>query len=189
MSVLEITGFICGIAGIYLTLKENIWCFPIGLLNVLASLVLFFNQKLYADAVQQIVYCILLSYGWYEWLHGDNNSALLKISKSSLQLLLICLAIWIGGTLLSGYLLEKFTDAAMPWPDSAATMLSFIAQWMIARKKLENWLLWLFVNVFYIFIYLYKGLDLYACLFAIYFFMAIWGYTKWRSEMETYEKA
>ena len=179
----------CGIAGIYLTMKENIWCFPIGIINVLLSLVLFYGQHLYADAMQQGFYIILLTYGWYKWLHGDKNSHQLKISSISLMLFLRCLAIWVACTFILGYLLSTYTDASTPWPDSGATVLSFIAQWMVAKKKLENWLIWLVVNFVYVIIYLYKGLDLYACLFSIYFFMAIFGFVKWKSEMKSDAKA
>ncbi len=181
---LEITGFICGILGIYLTLKENAWCFPIGLINVILSLYLFYEQQLYADAMQQIVYTILLTYGWYKWLHGAKLSEHLKINKSSSTVLIVSFFSWLAGTVLLGFLLENYTNAATPWPDSAATMLSFIAQWMVAKKKIENWLLWLVVNITYIGIYLYKGLPFYALLFAVYFCLAIWGYNQWKKEMK-----
>jgi nicotinamide mononucleotide transporter len=186
VSIIEILGFIFGIAGVYLTLRQNIWCFPTGLVNVALSMILFFEQKLYADAFQQFVYIILLTYGWYRWLHGGIQSDL-KISESSLNLLVKCLAIWLAGTLISGYLLSKYTDASTPWPDSAATVLSFIAQWMIARKKLENWILWIAVNITYIWIYSYKELYLYTILFSIYLLLAIAGYLSWNKEVKSFE--
>ena len=188
MSWLEITGFICGIAGVFLTIKENPWCFPIGIANVTLSLFLFYGQQLYADALQQIVYVVLLTFGWYKWLHGDIDSEQVKISSSSNSLLLICLLFWIGGSFTLGYLLANYTNASTPWPDSAATVLSFIAQWMVAKKKIENWLLWLVVNITYIAIYLYKDLSLYALLFTVYFCLAIWGYMQWKKELNSYEK-
>lgn len=186
MSWLEITGFVFGIAGIWLTLRENPWCFPTGLVNVTLSLFLFYDQHLYADALQQFVYIILLSYGWHNWLNG-NKGSLLLISRSSRALLTRCLILWVCGTIFLGFLLSNFTDAATPWPDSAATVLSFIAQWMIAKKKIENWILWVFVNVTYITIYIYKDLYLYAILFALYLLLAIWGYIYWKKEMKGYE--
>lgn len=189
MNWLEITGFLCGIVGVYLTIKENSWCFPVGLVNVILSLVLFYGQHLYADALQQLVYIVLLTYGWYKWLHADTASHQLKISSSSHRLLLKYAMIWLTGTVFLGYILANNTDAATPWPDSAATVLSFIAQWMVAKKKLENWLLWLVVNIIYVTIYLYKGLNLYAILFTIYFFLAIIGFLNWKNEMKTYARA
>ena len=70
MSVIELIGFVFGIAGIWLTIKESAWCFPVGLINVIVSLILFFEQKLYSDVIQQLVYILLLSYGWYKWISG-----------------------------------------------------------------------------------------------------------------------
>ena len=186
MNWLEITGFICGIAGIVLTLKENIWCFPVGLANVILSLFLFYSQQLYADTLQQLVYIILLLYGWYHWGKSNNVSRQLPISQSSTKLLLSCFVVWLGATGILAFVLIHFTNAAAPWPDSAATSLSFIAQWMIAKKKIENWLLWMVVNTLYIAIYLYKGLNLYTFLFAIYFCLAIWGYMQWKKEMKSH---
>ncbi len=182
MNTLEITGFLFGIAGVVLTLKENVWCFPVGLINVIVSLILFYNQKLYADSLQQLVYIALLTYGWFQWLHGVNNNAI-KISDSSKRLIVQCLIIWLSGTAILGFLLHQYTDASTPWPDSAATVLSFIAQWMVARKKVENWLLWMVVNAAYISIYIYKNLPLYAVLFAVYLILAIAGYRSWKKVM------
>lgn len=186
MNELEAAGFLFGVAGVVLTLKENVWCFPVGLINVAISLFLFYNQKLYADSIQQSVYIILLTYGWFRWLHGEKKNVL-QISTSSLQLLITCLFIWIGGTFILGYLLHNYTDASTPWPDSAATIMSFIAQWMVAKKKLENWLLWIVVNIAYIAIYVYKDLMLYAILFFVYLILAVAGFYAWRKELKTYE--
>ena len=186
MNWLEIIGFICGIAGIVLTLKENFWCFPVGLVNVILSMFLFYTQQLYADTLQQLVYIILLFYGWYRWVNGDSNSKRIPITLSSIKLLICCFLVWLGATALLAILLTQYTNASAPWPDSAATSLSFIAQWMVAKKKLENWLLWIAVNILYIAIYLYKDLNLYALLFAIYLGLAIWGYIQWKKEMKAH---
>ncbi|MEP7264103.1 MAG: nicotinamide riboside transporter PnuC [Bacteroidota bacterium] len=187
MNELEVAGFLFGVAGVVLTLKENVWCFPVGLINVAVSLFLFYNQKLYADAIQQSVYIILLTYGWFGWLHGEKKNVL-QISKSTSSLLISCLFIWMTGTFILGYLLQNYTDASTPWPDSAATILSFIAQWMIAKKKLENWLLWIVVNISYIAIYVYKDLLLYAVLFFVYLILALAGFYAWKKEMKTYAR-
>jgi nicotinamide mononucleotide transporter len=187
MSLAEVAGFIFGIAGIFLTMKENPWCFPVGLANVIISLFIFFGQKLYADALQQVVYIILLTYGWWNWLHGPVKSSL-PVTVSDARLLIRLLLIWIAGSVSLGWVLHRYTDASTPWPDSIATVLSFIAQWMIARKKLENWILWMIVNVMYISIYLYKDLYLYAVLFSIYLLLAIKGHLIWRQALISNEK-
>ncbi|MBK7387951.1 MAG: nicotinamide mononucleotide transporter [Bacteroidetes bacterium] len=76
MTYTEIAGFIFGIVGIWLTIKENVWCFPIGILNVTISFFLFREQQLYSDALQQVVYFILLGYGWYKWSRGITSNSL-----------------------------------------------------------------------------------------------------------------
>ena len=184
MSTLEIAGFIFGVIGVWLTLHENVWCFPIGLANVILSLFLFFQQKLYADALQQLVYIVLLSYGWFAWLRKNEAQQDLKISVSNNRLLWICTIAFILCTVVLGELLSNFTDATFPWLDSAATALSFVAQWMIAKKKIENWLIWIVVNILYIGIYLYKDLWLYSVLFSIYLILAISGYIRWRKKLK-----
>jgi|SRR6185436_10383007 len=180
MSLPEIIGFIFGVAGVWLTIKENTWCFPVGLINVAVSLVLFYQQKLYSDAIQQAVYIVLLSYGWYKWVAGKDDQKDLKVSFSSVNLLSALLISGTVFTLSAGTLFKKYTDASLPYWDASATALSFIAQWMIAKKKIENWVLWVIVNIMYVSIYLYKDLYLYAFLFFIYLILAIKGWIEWR---------
>jgi nicotinamide mononucleotide transporter len=178
-SNLEVIGFAFGVIGVWLTIKENIWCFPVGLVNVLISMVLFFDQKLYSDVIQQIVYVILLVYGWYRWHTGKVNNNTL-VSRSGYGLILTVIAIAVILTASMGTVFNIYTDASVPYIDAAATSLSFAAQYLIARKKIENWLIWMVVNLTYISVYFYKELYLYALLFAVYLVMAVVGYVRWR---------
>ena len=185
MSSVEIAGFVFGVAGVWLTLRENVWCFPVGLINVILSLFLFYQQKLYADTLQQFVYIILLSYGWFMWLKGtDDKMKNLPVSLCSNQTLLMCGFAFVISTTFLGVFLSKLTDAIFPWLDSAATSISFVAQWMIAKKKIENWLLWILVNMMYIGIYSSRHLWLYSLLFTVYLALAIIGYLRWKSELK-----
>lgn len=183
MNWIEIAGFVFGVMGVWLTLRESVWCFPIGLANVILSMFLFFDQKLYADVLQQFVYMLLLSFGWFSWLRGNIPQKELKISTSDNKLLLMCFIAFIFCAAVLGTLLSKFTDATFPWLDSTATSLSFVAQWMIAKKKIENWLIWIVVNVMYIGIYIYKDLWLYSALYFIYLLLAISGYITWKKQL------
>ncbi len=182
MTIIEISGFVFGIAGVWLTLKENIWCFPVGLVNVIFSLYLFWEQKLYSDAIQQAVYIVLLLYGWYNWLNIKDDAKKTVSTTTSKT----WLALAICGTIVAvsmGSFFHYFTDADVPYLDASATTLSFVAQFLIARKKIENWLIWMVVNVVYVGIYLNKELYLYALLFTVYFVLAILGYHEWKKEM------
>ena len=180
MSAIEVTGFIFGVAGIWLTIKENPLCFPVGLVNVIISLILFYQQKLYSDTIQQVVYILLLSYGWYEWIAGKGFEKDHEISYSSQKLLFVLLLISVTFSITAGTLFKKYTDASLPYWDATATALCFTAQWMIAKKKIENWILWIVANIMYIGIYIYKDLYLYALLFLIYLVLAVKGYMEWK---------
>jgi nicotinamide mononucleotide transporter len=182
VSSLELAGFIFGVIGVWLTIKENIYCFPIGLINVTISLVLFYEQKLYSDVIQQGVYIILLIYGWNSWIKGNNKSDLI-VSKAGINLLI---PLFVAGAILTfsmGMIFSSYTDADVPYIDAAATSASFIAQFLIAKKKIENWILWIIVNCTYISVYIYKDLWLYAILFTIYLVMAVIGYKKWKKQL------
>ena len=183
MEIIEIFGFITGVVGVYLTLKEKLLCFPVGLVNVILSLYLFYVQKLYADAIQQFVYIILLSYGWYHWQHGKEKDNSVSITRSSTSFFISSLT---GGVLVAfllGYFLKVYTDASFPWIDSSATAAAFVAQWFVAKKKIENWILWIFVNLSYIAIYAYKSLWFYVLLFIIYLVLSFWGYKSWKQQL------
>lgn len=182
MEPLEIIGFVFGVAGVWLTSRGNVWCFPVGLVNVVVSLFLFYNHKLYSDALQQSVYVVLLSYGWYQWANGKSgkNLTIKNITPTSF------IYAFLAGTVLTstlGYFFSVYTDADLPWIDAGATSLSFIAQFFIARKIIQNWIIWIVVNVIYVGVYLYKDLHLYAVLFAIYLILAIYGYRSWKQAM------
>jgi nicotinamide mononucleotide transporter len=182
-SFLELAGFIFGVAGVWLTIRENIWCFPVGLVNVIISLVLFYQQKLYSDSVQQFVYIILLSYGWYNWLSGRSIKKL-KVTRTGSTMLLAIMALAAMLSFTMGWVFSSYTDASFPYIDAAATSLSFAAQFMIARKKIENWYLWMIVNITYITIYINKDLYLYAVLFSVYLLLAVAGLRRWKRELQ-----
>ncbi|MFN0187369.1 MAG: nicotinamide riboside transporter PnuC [Bacteroidia bacterium] len=189
LTFLEIIGFISGIVGVWLTMQKNRWCFPIGLINVSVSLYLFFLQGLYADSLQQVVYIILLIYGWITWNKPVNASQpALLISRLNSKGIILSLIVITLTTLLLGTTLAKFTDAKFPYLDSFATSCAFLAQYFIARKKIETWILWMIVNVIYIGIYLHNELYLYVGLFSVYGILTVMGWKSWRIELKNPNK-
>lgn len=177
--MLEIIGFISGIAGVWLTVRKNIWCFPVGIINVLITAYLVFNKTLFADTLQQIVYFILLVIGWVKWNHQSTNHTV-KISRLETKYYLPLFVIFIAGSFTMSYLFKNFSNASFPFLDSVATVICFIAQWLIAKRKIENWLLWIIANPIYIVIYWLKDLPFYSILSAIYFIMAVSGWFRWK---------
>ncbi len=185
LKFLEIIGFASGILGVWLTMKKNKWCFPIGLINVSVSLYLFFMQGLYADSLQQIVYIILLLYGWYTWnTPVSETQRLLVIGRLNSKEIFFTILFIAITTRLLGTTLAEFTDAKLPFLDSFATSCAFLAQYFIARKKIETWILWMFVNVIYVGIYFNNEMYLYVVLFSIYGILALMGWNSWKTELK-----
>ena len=185
-SWLEIFAMLSGLAGVWLTIKENIWCFPVGIVNVTLFAWLFFTPgiQLYADALLQCIYVLLLFYGWLNWAEKNNKKEKLSPVKITIVTAIkVAIASIIGAVILA-FFLQKYTNASYPWLDSILTCSSLAAQWMIAKKKIENWLIWVLVNIMYIGIYLYKDLWLYSVLFFIYLILAISGYLTWRKSLK-----
>jgi nicotinamide mononucleotide transporter len=184
MNYIELFAVISGLVCVWLTVKENIWCWPTGLVSVALYLFVFYEAKLYAEAGLQIVFIILQIYGWYEWLRGGEGHTELVISKSSARLRLALAAIATAGTAALGYTLARYTDASLPYLDSTVTVLSLVAQWMLAKKIIENWLIWIAVDLMSIGIYFYKGLYWSTVLYATFLVLATFGYLEWNRTLK-----
>ena len=169
-----------GIIAVWLTVKQNILCFPIGIINVILYAYLFYSPsvRLYADGGLQIIYIILLIIGWRNWGKKRNtkeHSVFLTPGKTGIYLT----ALVIIFSVLLGYILQKYTNASFPWLDAALTSISLAAQWMIAKRYIENWILWIIADIVYIPLYFIKGLPLTTWLYTLFLFLAIKGYADW----------
>jgi nicotinamide mononucleotide transporter len=179
----EVLAVIFGIVSVYLSTRENIWSWPTALVNVALYFVVFFEAKLYADMGLQVVYFALSLYGWYEWLYGGENRTELHVSRTTRPLGVRLLIIGVATALLLGTLLARFTDAALPYVDSATTSTSLVAQWMMTRKILENWAVWVAVDVVYVGMFIFKHLYLTAGLYAVFLVLAVMGYIQWKRSL------
>lgn len=180
MNALEVAAVAFGIVSVYLSVRQNIWSWPTAIVNVLLYVVVFREAKLYADMGLQVVYFALSLYGWYEWLHGGADRTALKVSRATPRLWLTVTAIGIAVVAVLGNLLAHQTDAALPFVDSATTGTSLIAQWMMTRKILENWAVWMAVDVVYVGMFVFKKLYLTAGLYAVFFVLAALGFAEWK---------
>jgi len=178
---IETLGVLAGVVAVWLTVRENVWCWPIGLVNVLLFIVVFYRARLYADMGLQVVYVALCLYGWWAWLHGGSGAGPLAVGRTPPRwrwgLLGAGIVAWVG----LAFFLAGYTDAALPWWDSATTSFSLVAQYMQARKWLGNWLVWIAVDVVYVGIYIVKGLYPTAVLYAMFLLLAIAGWRAWRA--------
>lgn len=176
----EILAVVFGIASVYLSTREHIWSWPTGIVNVVLYFVVFYDAKLYADMGLQVVYFGLSVYGWYEWLYGGENRTELHVTRTTRRLGVRLLVIGVVGAAVLGTLLARFTDAALPYVDSATTSTSLVAQWMMTKKILENWAVWATVDVVYIGMFIFKRLYLTAGLYSVFLVLAVMGYVQWK---------
>ena len=179
----EIVGVAAGILSVWLTTRQKIWCWPIGILSVTAFIAVFFEAKLYAAMGLQCVYVGLLSYGWYAWLHGGEEHGALRVSRVPPRLGAGLMVLAAAASGIAGYWLRAETDQVLPYLDGFATSFSLAAQWMQARKYLENWLVWVVVDVVYVGMSLSQGLALTSGLYAVYIGLAMLGWRDWRRSM------
>lgn len=184
LSALEIVGALSGILGVWLTSRRNIACFPIGLLNVTVYAVIFFSPsvRLYADGILQLVFGGLLVYGWREWSSAKEEKQVHITYLTRTAWLFVVIATS-AMALLLGRILYNYTDAAIPQLDAALTAASLAAQWMVARRKIENWLFWIIIDLIYVPVYWQRALPLTALLYFIFLVLAVFGYRSWKRQM------
>jgi len=168
-----------GIVSVYLSVKEKIWSWPTSIVNVLLYFVIFREQRLYANMGLQLFYAAISAYGWYHWLFGGAAHTRLEVSRTPrlerwlLPLLGVAFALGLGA------FLDRRTDAALPWVDGTLAAGSLCAQWMMSRKYLENWALWVALDLVYVPLFLSRGLYLTAFLYAVFMALAARGHVEW----------
>lgn len=180
MSPMELVAVVFSLICVVLTLKNNIWCWPTGLVGVVAYTYVFYGAKLYSDVILQLFYIIMQFVGWYEWLHGGAKKDKLLITNLTNKEK----ALWTGGilaaTILWGAFMTRFTNASLPYPDAFTTVGGISAQWLLCVKKLQAWILWVILDISCIIIYLIKDLNITAGLYAVFLVLATMGYFKWK---------
>jgi nicotinamide mononucleotide transporter len=180
-NLLEVVGVITGLLCVYLAAINNIWNWPIAVISVGIYIFIFYDTHLYADMGLQFYFMVMNFYGWYFWSRkptSDKKTPVLRITNKEI---LISTAAIVLFTIILGSGL-KYTTASYPYLDSFCTACSLIAQVFLARKVLENWLIWIFVDIIYVGVYIFKHLDLTAIMYAIYVGIALLGYIDWKKE-------
>lgn len=181
-NLLEATGVVTGILCVYLAAKNVIWNWPFAIISVAIYIIIFFEAKLYADMGLQFYFLAMNSYGWYFWSRKPKSTKKVPVIRITQKEILLSIIGIILFTAILGFLLKKGTDAAFPFIDSFCTACSLVAQVFLARKILENWLIWVFVDVIYVIVYTAKHLHLTAGVYALYFVIAALGYRDWRRD-------
>jgi nicotinamide mononucleotide transporter len=176
---LEGVSFVTGAICVWLVVKESPWNFPIAMINVASFSVVFYQQQLYAAAGLQLVYFVLSGIGWWMWLFGGHRGEPLRVSRVSFFELALIVALVALSTWGLSHLLHA-SGGRLHQVDALTTSMSFGSQWLLNRKRLENWIGWIAVDIIYVPFYLASGLRLTAMLYAIYLVMAVMGWREWK---------
>ena len=183
MPPVELAAAVVTAVSIWLATKQNVWYYPTGIASVLLYAWTFAGARLYAEAGLQVVWLVLMIYGWYEWLYGGERKTELRVTRTPRRAWPAVIASGIAMAVVIAMLQRRFTDNPAPVIDSAIAAFSIVAQAMTAWKWIENWLFWIVINVFAVVLYLNRGLYPTAALYAILFVLGIKGWFDWRRSL------
>ncbi|HNU76887.1 MAG: nicotinamide riboside transporter PnuC [Prolixibacteraceae bacterium] len=182
---IELSGALLGLAYIILSIRQNILTWPAGLLSSLLYIVVFFNAKIYAAMGLQVYYVGMSFYGWYFWLMGRKEEPAGKVPVTNLTgrqgMIISMVALPIFGLIF--LLLRRFTDSPVPFMDSLISTLGIMGTWMLARKILFNWIIWIVSDLCATFLYMSRGLWPTTFLYMVYLSLAVYGYVTWKRSM------
>ena len=179
MTALEWVAVAFGVASVWLTVRQNPWCWPLGIVSVSLFAVLFWRKGLHANAGLQLVYVALCAYGWWAWVRGGPTPGALRVSRTPRRAGLLLGLAGPALAVLLGTTLKRFPDASLPFWDAGTTAFSLVAQWMQTRKWLESWAVWIAVDVVYVGMYLASDLASTAFLYAVFIGLAVLGHREW----------
>ena len=180
---LEWVAAILSAISVYLSARENIWSWPTAIVSVAMYAFIFVETGLYSDAGLQVFYFLISVYGWYEWLHGGENRTRLHVSRATAKAWTVSAAFGVLFWLGLGFLTSRLRGVSLPFLDSALATLSIVAQIMMTRKILENWILWIIADIVYVPMYVFKGLYPTALLYAVFLILAVIGLVEWRKSL------
>ena len=178
---IEIVGAILSLIYLDLSIKQKVSLWFFGIISSVFYIVIFFQTKFYADMSLQFYYVFISIYGWLNWKRGNQGSGEELPTTQLSKRLLLNLVVATGLIYIVYYLiLSKFTDSTIPKADSLVGALSVVGTWMLARKLIENWLVWIVADALCVGLYIYKGLFPTAILFIVYTVMSVVGYWQWK---------
>jgi len=180
----ELLAVALAVTYLMLAIRQNIWCWAAAAVSTLIYLFIMYEARLYMESVLQIFYLGMAAYGWYEWRHGGANHGELKVSTWPWKWHLAAIVLVFVLVFVSGELLTRFSNAALPFADAFTTWAAVVATFMVARKVLENWIYWFVIDAVSVYLYLSRELYFTAALFVAYLVMIVFGYRSWRKSME-----
>ena len=185
MQPVEWVAAVLGAIAVWLTVKQRIWCWPVGIACVALYVLVFFRARLYADMTLQLIYIPLQLYGWTVWTRGGSDHEVLRVSRAARGMLVTLAAASALLSVVTGYLLRNWTDAALPYWDCTILALSLAGQYLQSLKKIENWLVWIVVDFLSVGVFAVRELYPTMGLYAVFLVMAPLGFIEWRKELPT----
>ena len=187
MNPLEIIAVILGIANVGLLVRRSIWNYPFGMAMVALYFVIFREAKLYGDAGLQVFFFAVQGWGWWLWARAGGLAESVAVEWMGWRARLAALALVAISAVGIGWAMARFTDAALPYADATIAGGSVVAQVLLAMRRVENWALWIAVDVLSIGVYLARGLNLTAGLYVVFLVMATAGLIEWAKAARTRE--
>ena len=177
---LDITTTLLGLLYILFEYRASVWRWFVGFLMQALGIVLYYQKGLYADCGMEFYYLSMTVYGYWKWVHGSAEKKELPITRFPRRLIIPWLAVILVIWGIIYWLLITFTNSNVPAADSFTTALSIVGIWALAHKYLEQWFIWIAVDVVTCVLYFYKDIPFKAGLYALYVIIAIFGYKKWK---------
>jgi nicotinamide mononucleotide transporter len=183
-SPLEIAAVVLALATVFCNIREIHWGWPLAIVSSLMYVVIFWDARLYGDASLQVFFAVVAFWGWYQWLRGHRaDGSVLHVARLSVQGIVFTI---VSSALLwpiTGWFLANYTDTDVPWWDAFPTALSVVGQFLLGRKFIENWAVWVAVNVVSVGLFAYKGLWLTAGLYAVFIVLSFVGWREWKTRI------
>ena len=180
---IEICGALTGFIYLGCSIRQHFLTWPVGLLNALFYIGVFFNSKIYADMSLQFYYVVISIFGWWNWLHGNSEGKVLEVTRTAAALWFKLAFASVALFIFIAVLLERYTDSPVAIWDALVTALSIVATWMLAKKKIEHWLIWIVVDAISIGLFLSRQLYPTSLLFIVYTVLALYGFLEWRKSL------
>ncbi len=179
LTELEFVAVAFGFANIALLIQKNVWNFPCGLVMVSLYATIFFETRLYSEALLQVFFFCVQLFGWWKWYHAIADEGELVVEWSSPRVLVLCLVATVVLALLLGTAMHTWTNAAAPYPDATVAAASVVAQFLLSYRRIENWVYWVAIDCMAIVLYMWRGLNLTAGLYIVMLMMSAFGLISW----------
>jgi nicotinamide mononucleotide transporter len=181
---LELVSFLLAAVTVILDIRQVHWAWLFAILSSATYAVVFFGARLYGDMGLQFVFIAVSAWGWSQWLRGGPGHGRLQVTRLDRRGVALAGTGWLIAFLAIALFLRAWTDTDVPWIDGFLTAGSLVGQLLLSRKKLENWHVWIIVDVLYVGLYLYKQLVLTAILYALFVLLAVAGLRAWRRSQQ-----